>query len=306
VVEGEVNMQDVLESKPGGVIRMRSEGAVLPIPFNDVGQNCIVTLNYLDTIATARAGAAVDLMQGEMQVAASSTTAAINEFGHKEKMSAFYARNIIETLVKGSFQLIHKALRCYWDGPIDVQINGKWVQSNPRQWRPRHTVRVIAGLSGAERREKFQSLGQQLGYQVQAMQMGQEGTLVNGDGLFQTLSDWTAVADHDDVLAYWIDPASEEAQAAAKQKQEAAQKQAESQEKLARSITEGEQNLERWKATVEDEYKRWSDTLSAQVEEMKVTGQGLAALEVEGLKASASLQEQTMESRSEVNEGHGT
>jgi len=186
-VEGEVNMQDLLESKPGGVIRMRSPDAIFPIAFNDVGGTCINTLSYLDTVATGRAGAAKDMTEGEFQIAGTSAAAAVGEIGHKEMMSAFFARNIIETLVSGTYQLIHQALRCYYAQPVDVLINGEWVQSDPRNWKPRKNVRVIAGLSGTERREKAKALSQNMQYQVAAMQAGMDGTLVSAVGIHNSL-----------------------------------------------------------------------------------------------------------------------
>ena len=285
-VEGEVNMQDLTESRPGGVVRMRSPDAILPLIFNDVGPSCINTLHYMDSVATARAGAAMDMMQGEMQIAASSATGAVNEYGHKEKMSAFFARNIIETIVRGAYMLIHQALRSYYSQPLEVKINGKWQQTDPRKWKPRKSLRVTAGLSGTERREKAQALGQNIGYQAQALQAGMDGVLVTPDGIHASLTDWLNVVDLDDVSSYYVDPASDEAKAAGEQKQQQAAQQAQEAEKLQQRIFDAEQQLDRYKHDTELAYKKWSDQLDAQVEEMKVTGKALADMEQTALAAS--------------------
>jgi hypothetical protein len=284
VVEGEANLDDVLESKPGGVIRMRSEGAIFPIPFNDVGGTCIQTLDYLDQVATARAGAAKDFTEGEFQIAGASATAAAGEIGHKEKMSAFFARNIIESIVGGAYMLIHKALRGYMGSAVQVQVRGEWVNSDPRRWAPRKHMRVIAGLSAAERREKAAALGMNLQYQQLAMQAGFDGTLVSAEQIHNTLSDWLRMNDLDDVSSYYIDPASEQAQQAAQVKQRQQQEAQEAQERLQTQLAEMPLQLDKYKADQEDRYKRWSDRLDAAVEEMKITGQGIADMELQALK----------------------
>ncbi len=280
VVEGEANMDDVTSSRPGGVIRMRSEGALFPIAFNDVGPSCINTLTYMDQVATARAGAAMDMMAGEMQIASASATGAMKEYGQKEKMSAFFARNIIETIVRGSYMLIHQALRSYYSQPLQVKISGKWQTTDPRKWKARGSLRVMAGLSGSERTEKAMALSQNIQYQSMALQAGMDGTLVTPDGVHNSLADWLRVVDLDDVSSYYVDPASEEAQAAAKQKQEAQQQQAQQMEQLQQRLIDQEQQLDKYKHDSDLAYKRWSDQLDAAVEEMKITGKAVAEMEV--------------------------
>ncbi|MFA9399616.1 MAG: hypothetical protein ACERKT_00740, partial [Acidobacteriota bacterium] len=174
----------------------------------------------LDRVATSRAGAAVDMMQGEMQLAAAGGGAVAQEFSQKEKMSAFFARNIIETLVRGSYMLIHQALRSYYDQPISAKLAGKWITTDPRKWQPRKSMRVIAGLSGAERSEKAAALTQNLQYQQMALQAGMDGTLVTPEGVHECISDWLRVVDLDSVDSYYVDPTSEEAGQASQAKQQ--------------------------------------------------------------------------------------
>lgn len=286
-VEGEVNLAHALESRPGGGIAMRSEGALFPLAFNDVGQSCISTLDYLDTVATARAGAAADMMQGEFQIAGTSAAAATGEIGHKEKMSAFFARNLIETLVRGSFLLIHQALRCYYGGPMDAKLGGEWVTTDPRKWKPRRSMRVIAGLSASERREKAAALSQNLQYQSMAMQAGMDGTLVTPAGIHESLGDWLRVVDLNQVDSYYVDPASEAGQQAAQQKQQSQAQQQQQVEQLQQRVIDQEQQLDKYKHDSELQYKKWSDELSAAVEEMKVTGSALGSMELEALKQDA-------------------
>jgi hypothetical protein len=286
LVEGEANYDDALSSAPGTAIRMRSEGAIFPIPFNDVGGACQSTLNYLDAVATSRAGAAVDLMAGEFQLAAAGAQAVQTETGHKEKMSAYFARNIIQTLVKGSYKLIHQALRSYMTEPVSARLAGQWVTANPKQWKPRKAMRVIAGLSGAERREKAQALAQNIQYQSMALQAGMDGSLVTPSGVHESLRDWLRVVDLDHVDSYYVDPASEEAAQATQAKQQAQEAATQKQDDLAKRLVDQEQQLDKYKHDSQLVFDKWEAELKAAVEEMKITGSGIVDLEVEALKQS--------------------
>ena len=283
-VEGEVNMDDLTSSRPGGVVRLRSADGLVPIAFNDVGPSCQAALQYLDHIRTERGGAALELGTGQMQVAASSATAAAAEYGHKEKMSAFYCRNIVETIVKGTFLLIHRTLRANYSEEMQAKMHGKWASTNPGEWPMRRNLRVLAGMSGAERTGKAAALAQNLQYQMMGMQAGLDGVLVNPDKIHATLSDWLRASDLQPVESYYVDPSSEEAAEVSKQKAEAAQQQAAKQENLEQRIIDQEQQLDRYKHDTQIEFDRWKELLNQQIEEMKVIGKAVNDAELESLK----------------------
>jgi hypothetical protein len=289
-VEGQVDLQALAESKPGAVVPIRSPDAIVPIPFNDAGQSCQNALQYMDHIRTERGGAALEFQTGQMQVAGASATAAASEYGHKEKTSAYYCRNIVESMVKQTFLLIHQALRHYYDETITAKLHGQWQDAKPSEWTRRRNVRVIAGLSSAERSQKSAALSQNLAYQTQAMQADLNGVMVSPEKIHATLADWLRASDLPDVEAYYIDPDSQEAQAALKEKGEAAQAQAKQAEELSQRLIDNEQQLDKYKHDSELEYKRWSDQLNAAIEEMKLVGKAEAEANNEILKASLNEQ----------------
>ncbi len=286
-VDGEVNMQDLVSSRPGGVVRMRSPDAIFPIPFNDVGPSCMAALQYMDQVRTERGGGAVDMQSGEMQLAGSSATAAANEYGHRERATTYYCRNLVEGLFKRAYMLIHEALRCYYDGTMQAKLHGKWAQTNPSRWVPRETCTILAGLSDSERREKKQDLALQLQFQSQALQMGMDGVLVDAGKVYATLADWTRAADLDAVENYYIDPDSQEAQQAMQQKAQQQQANQAAQEALQQRMFDQEQMLKKYMHDSQLQFDGWEAQLKAAIEEMKITGQGVVDMELEALKQEA-------------------
>ena len=289
-VEGEVNMQDVLSSRPGGIIRLRTPDGLFPIPFNDVGPSCLAALQYLDEVRTERGGGAVDMQSGAMQIAGTSATAAINEYGHRERMTTYYCRNLVEGLFRRTFLLVHEALRCYYDSEMQAKLRGKWASTNPMRWVPRETVKIIAGLSDTERKSRANYLSQNLMYQMQGMQAGLDGVLVDAGGIYQTLADWVRAANLDAVENFYIDPDSEEAQKAYQGKAKMVEEQRRSEEDLKQRMFDQEQMLDKYKHDTQLQFDRWDSQLKAAIEEMKITGQGIASLELEALKLR-SMQE---------------
>ncbi len=69
-VDGQVNMDDVVNSRPGDVVRTRSPDSIQPFPFTDIGASAQSTLAYLDKIRSERGGASLDLQSAELQIAA--------------------------------------------------------------------------------------------------------------------------------------------------------------------------------------------------------------------------------------------
>ena len=286
-VEGEVNMQDILSSRPGGIVRLRSPEGLIPIPFFDVGTSCLTALQYLDEVRTERGGGAVDMQSGEMQIAGTSATAAANEYGHRERMTTYYCRNLVEGLFRRTFLLVHEALRCYYDGEMSAKLRGKWASTNPMRWVPRETVKIVAGLSDTERKSKAMYLQTNLTYQMQAMQAGLDGVLVDAGGIYQSLADWVRCADLDAVENFYIDPDSEEAQQAYQSKAQMQNARMQQEEDLKQRMFDQEQGLDRYKHDTQLQFDRWEAELKAAVEEMKIAGQGVANLEVEALKQAA-------------------
>ncbi len=287
-VEGEVNLQDLASSRPGGIIRMRTAGAITPIPFNDVGGSCIQTLSYLDRVRTMRGGSALEMQTGEMDIAKTSATAAAGEYANKEKMAAFYCRNLVETMVRDTYLLIHQALRYFYDEDITAKLRGKWQTTNPKTWPARYSIRVIAGLSSTERREKLQLLSQNLSHQTQAMQAGLDGELVSADKIYESLADWLRAADLAPVESYFVDPQSEEAKQARQGKQQAAQAESQKMEILQQRLVDNEQALDKYKHDSQLEFDRLEALLNAEVEEAKIIGKITSEAEAAKLKLAAS------------------
>ena len=152
-VEGQTNLNDLTDGRINGVVRVRSPDAVTPLITNPNSQEARGALAYLDTVREQRSGASVELNESDRQLMGSSAMAAAGGMEQKEKMSAWYCRNLVNSLLKSTYLLVHRTLRTQWNAPLSVNIRGKWQQVNPQEWAERSCVEVVAGLTSSEKQK---------------------------------------------------------------------------------------------------------------------------------------------------------
>lgn len=229
VVDGAANIDDVVNSRPGGVIRMRSPDAIVPIVAPDIGASAEAFLNYADKMRSERGGASLDLQAAELQVAGDTAHGVERQMSAKEQLAALITRTIAETLIRSTYLLVHKALRLYVPDALQFRVSGQFKSANPAEWPERKTMSVQAGLSLAERMHKKAAL-ETIVLRQDALQ--QQGKYVSPADVYNAQLDWMRVQGIDDPERYFTDPASEEAQQWQQQQAMQAQAQQEYQQML--------------------------------------------------------------------------
>lgn len=112
------------------------------------------------------------------------------------------ARLFAETAFKKVFQKIHYLLRTYFEEPQDIQINGKWVQVNPTQWRRRSNMTVNVGLGFNNKEVMLGLLSQLLTVQREALGMG----LADAKKIYATLETMIEQSNLGHAATYFNDP----------------------------------------------------------------------------------------------------
>ena len=278
VVDGMVNMDDAVASRPGGLIRAESLDAVRALEISDIGPSSQNLLNYMDKVRSERGGASLDLQAAELQIAGETAHGVERQFSSRELLAQLMTRTIGETLIRETFLQIHKTLRNFFPEAIEVNLGGDFVSVDPTTWQPRDRVKILAGLSHSERQQKAQALAGVLGQQEKLFQAGMSGILVDLQTYHDTLLDWGASAGLQNPARYWVDPrsqASQQAQQAAQQRQQqqAQQEQATQQALFQTQIQmqQMEQGVEIFKHATKLKFDYWDATLKSEIEELRIT-----------------------------------
>lgn len=235
-VANSVNMDDLTNSRPGGVVRITSPDALVPFPYTDIGPSCQSTLDYLDKVRAERGGASLDMVTAEAQIAGDTAHGVERQMTAKEMMAAMMTRVLADTLVKTTYEMVHMALRLYVTDPIQFRTHGQFSEVDPTKWGKRERVLVKAGLSNAERYRKKATLEAVMMRQDALIAAGMDEVLVSMDNMYNATVDWVKASGVNGAERYFIDPTSEEGQASYQQKlqgeQEAQQAAAAQQQEL--------------------------------------------------------------------------
>ena len=221
-VEGQVNIDDLLEGAPGSVIRTRTPGAVQPLSTGGVGAEIQPLMRYLDEIKEQRTGQSKASQGLDANALQSSTAAAVAATvkGAGQKLES-YARTIAETGMKDLFRIVLKLVSTYQQQPRIIRLRNKFVPIDPREFEGFDIV-VNVGLGTMDEAEKMARLMEIIVKQEQILQtLGPNNPLVGMDQYANTLRQYVELAGMKDASRYFKDPA----QAAMMQQQQQQQQQ---------------------------------------------------------------------------------
>jgi hypothetical protein len=190
VVEGQANMDDVLNTEVGGVIRMRQPGMVQPFAVPFVGQAAFPMLGYLDEVRETRTGMSkaamglqADALQSTTRAAVAATVSAAQQ--HLELIARIFAETGMRALFKGILKLVVENQ----DRPRVVRLRNQWVPIDPRSWDAEMDVEIDVALGGGTDEQKIAVLTSIAQKQEQVLQMmGPQNPMVTPQQYRNTLA----------------------------------------------------------------------------------------------------------------------
>jgi hypothetical protein len=151
--EDRVDLDDMLTSRPGGVVRVKGDPAGAIVPLNSphsIGQG-FPMLEYLDTVKENRTGV-TKYNQGLDANSLNKTATGITKImGAAQERQLLIARVFAETGVKNLFITVHALTRLYQNKPEVMRLRNKWVTVDPRDWVKRVDMTVSVGLGTGDK-----------------------------------------------------------------------------------------------------------------------------------------------------------
>ena len=204
IVEGQVNIDDVLNTDIGQPIRMRAPGMVQPFAVPFVGKEAFPVLGYLDEqkenrtgVSKASAGLNADALQSTTKAAVSATMSGAQ--GRVELICRHFAEGGLKTMFKTVNNLVIK----HQNAQDVFRLNGKFVPVDPRYWDNDKDIVVNVAISKSSDEEKFQVLTSLAGKQEQIMTtLGPNNPLVNLQQYANTLTRMIVMAGFQDAQSF--------------------------------------------------------------------------------------------------------
>jgi len=160
IVEGQVNIDDVLNNETGAIIRMRAPGMVQPFSTPFVGQAAFPMLDYIDQIREDRTGMSkaamglnADALQSSTKAAVAATISASQ--GRIELISRLMAEGM-----KKLFKSILFLVTTHQDKARMVRLRNEFVQIDPRAWDAAMDCSINIGMGNGDTNERVAALMQ--------------------------------------------------------------------------------------------------------------------------------------------------
>ena len=211
VMDGMVNMDDLLTTRPGGVVRTKQppNQVMQPLQSQPISQQAFPMLSYLDTVREARTGITKSAQGLDADTLNSKTATGVNTLMTQTQMrSELIARIFAETGVKDLFRKIFELMVKYQDKERIVMLNNQYVPVRPTEWKDKFNINIVVGLGTGSKEQQILLLNNILERQLQAfnLQGGKEMPMVTLKNMYNTLSKIIENAGLKNVESYFVDP----------------------------------------------------------------------------------------------------
>lgn len=214
--EGYVNPHDMMNTEIGAVIRTtnRPADSIMEYRHSYLGKDLFPLMEWMKRIREERTGYNMesqglnaDALQSSTDQAVGATLSAAQ--ARTEMLARFYAEQIMVPLFRGLYRLAKK----YRQEPQIVRMNGRFVETDPRQWDDDCEVRVSLMLGGGLPEQKLlvieKFLAKQEGIIAQA---GIANPLVSPAQYSAALARWAQLSGEPDPSKYFTQIAPDQSQ----------------------------------------------------------------------------------------------
>jgi len=184
VVEGEVEIDDLLSSLPGGIVRVQQPGMVRQLDTPQLPPSAFAMMEYLEGVKEQRTGI-TRYNQGT-----DASTLNKTAFGIGAIMEAANQRIelIARVFAEGGFKRLFRILlRLMIEHPVKdqvVKLRGSWTPIDSEAWDPEWDLDIEVGLGMGQTQQRVQSLTAIMEAQKGAQAAGLGGLVVSPDQFY--------------------------------------------------------------------------------------------------------------------------
>ena len=161
VVEGQANLDDLMTSRPGGIVRVRTPGAVNPLGTPQLDQNSFNMLGYLDSIREERTGVSKNSMGlSENGLKSHQTATGVGQMmtAAQQKIELI-ARIFAETGMKDLANSVYMLVQKFEKPEKIVRLNNRWTTLYPHEWKEKLDCVAQVGLGFGNKDMNLMHLG---------------------------------------------------------------------------------------------------------------------------------------------------
>ena len=199
-----VNLDDMLTSRPGGVVRTQGNptAAIMPLTHQSNFAPVLQGLEYIDSVRENRTGV-TKYNQGLDANSLNKTATGISQIMNAAQARIeLIARVFAETGVKRLFSIVHQLTMKHAKKPEVMRLRNKWIPVDPRQWKKRQDMTISVGLGTGNKEQMLAHLQNIIALQGQLMPLG----LASPKTIHHAAEKLTQNAGFRDADAFWVQP----------------------------------------------------------------------------------------------------
>lgn len=208
VVENQVNLDDFLQPRAGGLRRVKAPGMTRDVSTPFVAHHGMEMLGQIDAIRDTRTG--VTEMNSNLNAEALSKSNVGSEgamalMQQGAQRIELVARVLAETGIKRMWMLMLKNVSQYQNRAQQVKINGRWLQIDPREWKNKYDMTVSVGVGTLGKQQRASAL-QMIGQAQEKLLMAGIPGMVTPTNLYNTATRLTEELGYKDSDQFFTAP----------------------------------------------------------------------------------------------------
>ena len=206
-ISDRVNLEDMLTSRPGGIVRVQGEPgmAIMPLQSQPFPPTSFSMVEYMDSMKEKRTGVTA-YNQGLDANSLNKTATGVNQIMQAaQQRLELVARTFAETGVKDLFKMVHRLVRMNYTKPDIVRLRNEWVEVDPRQWKTRTDLSISVGLGTGNKDQQLMHLMTILQVQREGLAIG----ITTPENIYNAVAKLTQNAGFKNPEEFWTNPAQQ-------------------------------------------------------------------------------------------------
>lgn len=202
---GPNTLDDLLVSRPGGVIRTKTAGGLNWQAVPDITASIYPMMQYIDAELETRTGLSRQSQGIDANALQNQSATAVAQMFSASQMRVKLIARIMAEGVRDIFALLHGTIRKHGQSRQTVRLRNAWVAVDPRAWKTREDMTINVGLGSGGKAQQFSQLMALVNIQKELL-AGGKAHMVGDRELYNTATELTRIMGHKNPGRFFNDP----------------------------------------------------------------------------------------------------
>lgn len=202
---GPNTLDDLLVSRPGGVVRTKTPGGLNWQVVPDITSSIYPMMQYLDAELESRTGLNRQSQGIDANALQNQSATAVAQVFSASQMRIKLIARIMAEGVRDIFALLHGTIRKHGQQQQTVRLRNAWITVDPRNWKTRDDMTINVGLGTGGKAQQFAQVMALANVQKELIGGGKVN-MVGDRELYNTAVELTRIMGHKNPDRFFNDP----------------------------------------------------------------------------------------------------